>query len=124
VLIDIWHERRRPSGASKNMDSSLRWHHYPDMSRIGRRRETREDAVSSNKGSAHVQPTVVVTESGDIAAGGEGTGYRRGFADLLDLTSPPVNVAVLPPGAPTTIGFIRTGRSILAAMSAFRKTER
>jgi hypothetical protein len=64
-----------------------------------------------------IKPAVVVSESGAITAATELTSYRQGFADLLDLASPPARVAVLPPGAPTAIGFARTGQALRDAMA-------
>jgi hypothetical protein len=68
-------------------------------------------------GGGNIKPTVVVSEDGSIAAGGERTSYRRGFADLLDLAAPPARVAVLPRDEPTAIGFIRTGHAMRHAMA-------
>lgn len=67
------------------------------------------------------KPTVRVTESGGIAAATPRGSFRQGFADLLDFTTPPVMVAILPPGAPTAIGFARTGHALREAIAAFRK---
>jgi hypothetical protein len=72
--------------------------------------------MPSDKGPTGTTPTVVVSEGGGIAAGTR-TSYRQGFADLLDLASPPARVAVLPPGAPTAIGFARTGQALHNAMA-------
>jgi hypothetical protein len=69
------------------------------------------------------KPTVTVTERGEIAPGTPGVSYRRGFADLLDFTTPPAKVTVLPPGAPTEIGVTRTGHALRDAMAAFEKTK-
>jgi hypothetical protein len=69
-----------------------------------------------------VKPTVTVSEGGEIAAGTPRVSYRQGFADLLDFTSPPTKVAVLPPGAPTAIGIARTGHALRDAVAAFRKS--
>jgi hypothetical protein len=67
------------------------------------------------------KPTVTVTERGEIIPGTARTSYRRGFADLLDFTTPPARVTILPPGAPTTIGVARTGQAMREAMAAFEK---
>lgn len=69
------------------------------------------------------KPTVTVTESGGIAAATPHGSYRQGFADLLDFTAPPAKVAILPPGAPTAIGFSRTGQALRNAMAAFRESK-
>ena len=66
-------------------------------------------------------PTITVTEHGEIVPGPR-VSYRRGFADLLDFTAPPVRVVILPPGAPTTIGILRTAQALRDAMVAFRRT--
>jgi hypothetical protein len=70
-----------------------------------------------------VRPTVTVTESGGVTAATPRVSYRQGFADLLDFTSPPAQVAVLPPGAPTAIGIASTGQALRDAMATFRKTK-
>jgi hypothetical protein len=70
-----------------------------------------------------VRPTVTVSERGEIAASTPRGSYRQGFADLLDFTSPPAKVAVLPPGAPTAIGIASAGQALRGAMAAFRKTK-
>jgi hypothetical protein len=69
------------------------------------------------------KPTVTVTERGSIAVAAPSGSYRQGFADLLDFTSPPAKVAILPPGAPTEIGVTRTGHALRDAMAAFEKTK-
>jgi hypothetical protein len=69
------------------------------------------------------KPTVTVTERGSIAAATPRGNYRQGFADLLDFTSPPAKVAILPHGAPTAIGMTRTGTALRDAMTAFAKTK-
>jgi hypothetical protein len=69
------------------------------------------------------KPTVTVTERGEIAPGTPAVSYRRGAADLLDFTTPPAKVAILPPDAPTAIGIARTGQALRDAMAAFGKTK-
>jgi hypothetical protein len=69
------------------------------------------------------RPTVTVSEWGEIAAGMPRVSYRRGFADLLDFASPPARIAILPPDAPTVIGFARTGHAMHGAMAAFGKAK-
>jgi len=50
--------------------------------------------------------------------------YRRGFAELLAFARPPSNIAILPPEAPTAIGFARTGKALSDAMTSFRRIKR
>lgn len=69
------------------------------------------------------KPTITITQRGGIVPGTPRTSYRRGFADLLDFTSPPAKVAILPPGAPTEIGMARTGHALRDAIAAFGKTK-
>ena len=69
------------------------------------------------------KPTVTVTERGEITAATPRGSYRQGFADLLDFTSPPAEIAILPPGAPTAIGFARTGHALRDAIAAFGKNK-
>jgi hypothetical protein len=47
--------------------------------------------------------------------------YRQGLADLLDFTSPPARIAILPPDAPVAIGVARIGSALRDAITAFRK---
>lgn len=70
------------------------------------------------------KPTVRVTELGGIAAATPPGSYRRGFADLLDFTTPPAKVAILPPGATMAIGFARTGQALRDALVGFRETRK
>ena len=72
---------------------------------------------------ADSKPTMVVTEHGRIAPGTPRVSYRRGFADLLDFTSPPAKIAILPRDAPTAIGISRTGHALREAMAAFGATK-
>jgi hypothetical protein len=66
-------------------------------------------------------PTMIVTEWGGIIPGTPCNSYCRGFTDLLDFTTPPVRrIAILPSGAPTTIGIARTGRTLRDAMTHLR----
>jgi hypothetical protein len=74
--------------------------------------------MPSDKEPAGSRPTLVVTERGDLSL--PPSSYRQGFAELLDLAAPPASISVLPPGAPTVIGFIRTGQSIRDAMAAWK----
>jgi hypothetical protein len=74
-------------------------------------------ACPSRGGTMPGKPTVRVTDRGEVRAGGRGVSYRQGFAELLDFTSPPSKAAVLPRGAPTVIGFVRTGQSLRSAMA-------
>lgn len=67
------------------------------------------------------KPTVFVSFEGRIAPATPAGSYRQGFAALLDFTAPPTEVAILPPGAPTGLGFVRTGQALREAMAAFRK---
>ncbi len=69
------------------------------------------------------KPTITVTERGEIAPGSPRTSYRRGFADLLDFTTPPTKVAILPPSAPTELGMARTGHALRDAIAAFGKNK-
>jgi hypothetical protein len=69
------------------------------------------------------KPTVTVSDRGEISVGAPPVNFRQGLADLLDFTAPPVRIAVLPPGAPTAIGMIKTGQALRDAMAAFRKTQ-
>jgi hypothetical protein len=69
------------------------------------------------------KPTVTVSDSGEITMGAPSGSFRQGLADLLDFTAPPARIAVLPPGAPTAIGMIKTGQALRDAMMAFRKTQ-
>jgi hypothetical protein len=69
------------------------------------------------------KPTVTVTKRGEITSGAPRVGFRRGFADLLDFTSPPSRVAILPRDAPTAIGATRTGTALRDAITAFGKTK-
>jgi hypothetical protein len=74
------------------------------------------------KTGEHVlRPTVTVSERGEIVPGTPRVSYWQGFAALLDFTTPPAKVAILPPGAPTTIGVARTGHALRDAMAAFEK---
>lgn len=68
-----------------------------------------------------VKPTVRITGSGGIAAATPQGTFRQGLADLFDFTAPTVQIAILPPGAPTALGFIRTGHALREAMAAFEK---
>jgi hypothetical protein len=48
---------------------------------------------------------MTVSDRGEVAVGTQLRGsYRQGLADLLDFTSLPTKVAMLPPGAPTQSG--------------------
>jgi len=69
------------------------------------------------------KPTLAVTGRGEIASGTPRLGYRRGFAELLDFTSPPDNVVILSADGPTAIGFMRTGSALRDALAAFRKAK-
>ena len=69
------------------------------------------------------KPTVKVSDRGEITLGVPSGSFRQGLADLLDFTAPPARIAVLPPGAPTAIGMIKTGQALRDAMAAFRKTQ-
>jgi hypothetical protein len=70
-----------------------------------------------------VRPTVTVSDTGQVAASVPQVSYRQGFADLLDFTAPPAQVAILPPGAPTGIGFAKTGEALQVAITAFGKAK-
>lgn len=74
--------------------------------------------MPSDKELAGSKPTLVVTERGDLSL--PPSSYRQGFAELLDLAAPPVSISILPPGAPTEIGFVRTGQSLRGAMAAWK----
>jgi hypothetical protein len=63
-----------------------------------------------DKEPAGSRPTLVVTERGDLSL--PQSSYRQGFAELLDLAAPPASISILPLGAPTTIGFVRTGQGL------------
>jgi hypothetical protein len=78
---------------------------------------------SENHAKATISATVTVTVHGEVVPATPRGSYRQGFADLLDFTSPPIEVAILPAGAPTTIGMYRTGNALRAAMAAFGKTK-
>ena len=52
-------------------------------------------------------PTVTVSDRGEMSPGS----FRQGLADLLDFAALPARIAVLPPGAPTAIGMIKTWSS-------------
>jgi hypothetical protein len=67
--------------------------------------------------------TVTVSDRGEISLGLPSGSFRQGLADLFDFAAPPVSIAVLPPGAPTAIGMVKTGQAIRDAMAAFRKTQ-
>lgn len=68
-------------------------------------------------------PTVTVSDRGEITLGMSPGSFRQGLADLLDFAAPPARIAVLPPGAPTAIGMIKAGQALRDAMTAFRKTQ-
>jgi hypothetical protein len=70
-----------------------------------------------------VRATVTVSDTGQVTANVPHMSYRQGFADLLDFSSPPREVAILPPGAPTAIGMVRTGTALRSAIAAFGKTK-
>ena len=72
--------------------------------------------------TATIAATVTVTAEGRVAPATPRGNYRQGFADLLDFASPPTDVAILPPGAPTAIGMVRTGAALRDAIAAFGKT--
>jgi hypothetical protein len=74
--------------------------------------------MPSDKELVGSKPTLVVTERGDLSL--PLSSYRQGFAHLLDLAAPPVSISVLPPGAPTVIGFVRTGQSLRNATAAWK----
>jgi len=73
--------------------------------------------------TATIAATVTVTAEGRVVPATPRGSYRQGFADLLDFTSPPTDVAILPPGAPTAIGFAKTGHAIRGAIAAFGKNK-
>jgi hypothetical protein len=69
-----------------------------------------------------IQPTTTVSARGEIAAGLSRMSYWDGFAALLDFTAPPLELEILPPGAPTSIGMTRTGQALRAAMAVYERT--
>ena len=75
------------------------------------------------KATAAIAGTVTVTADGRVVPATPRGSYRQGFADLLDFASPPRQVAILPQGAPTTIGTVRTGTMLRDAIAAFGKTK-
>lgn len=68
-----------------------------------------------------IRPTVTVSGRGDISVSVPVGSFRQGLADLLDFGAPPVRMAVLPLGAPTAIGMLKTGQALRDAMTEFRK---
>jgi hypothetical protein len=74
------------------------------------------------KATAVIAGTVTVTADGRVVPATRRGSYRQGFADLLDFASPPTQMAILPRGAPTTIGTVRTGTMLRDAIAAFGKT--
>ena len=70
-----------------------------------------------------IRPTVTVSDRGDISLSMPVSSFREGLADLLDFTAPPPVIPVLPPGAPTAIGMLKTGQALRGAMVAFRKRQ-
>ena len=74
---------------------------------------------SENHAKATIAATVTVTAHGEVVPATPRGSYRQGFADLLDFTSPPAEIAILPPGTPTAIGMQRTGNALRDAMAAF-----
>lgn len=73
--------------------------------------------------AAPVKATVKVSERGELAYGTPRLGYRQGFAQLLDITSPPARIAILGQDAPTVIGFSRTAHALRGAMATFRRAK-
>lgn len=69
-----------------------------------------------------IRPTVTVSERGDMSLAMPVGSFRAGLADLLDFHAPLARIAVLPPGAPTAIGMLKTGQALREAMTAFRKS--
>ncbi len=67
------------------------------------------------------QPTVTVSDRGDISLSMPVGSFREGLADLFDFKAPPARIAVLPLGAPTALGMLKTGQALRDAMAAFRK---
>lgn len=70
-----------------------------------------------------IMPTVAVSDRGDISLSVPVGSFREGLADLLDFKAPLVRIAVLPPGAPTAIGMLKTGQALRGAMAASRKPQ-
>jgi hypothetical protein len=70
-----------------------------------------------------IRPTVTVSDRGDISLSMPVGSFREGLADLLDFKAAPARIAVLPPGAPTAIGMLKTGQALRSAMAAFRKPQ-
>jgi hypothetical protein len=70
-----------------------------------------------------IRQTVTVSDRGDISLSMPVGSFREGLADLLDFAAPPATIAVLPPGAPTVLGMLKTGQALCEAMAAFRKPQ-
>lgn len=68
-------------------------------------------------------PTVTVTEAGGVTAATPRGSYWQGLGDLLDFGAPPVRIAILSPGAPTALGFLRVSRALRDAMTAFGRSK-
>jgi hypothetical protein len=68
-----------------------------------------------------LQPTIIVSDRGEVTAGLPRISYWDGFAALLDFSAPPLMIAILPPGAPTAFGVARTGQALRDAMAAFER---
>jgi hypothetical protein len=73
--------------------------------------------------SEKIRSTVTVSDRGGISLSMPVGSFREALADLLDFTAPPTRIAVLPPGAPTAIGMLKTGQALRDAIAAFRKTQ-
>ena len=67
-----------------------------------------------------VQATLTVDADGCIASGTKAPTLLDGFAQLLDLTVPPMRIRTLPPGEPARPSFMRTGLALRQVIGAAR----